>query len=135
MRLFIKRGTQDKLMNQAKDGGGFQTIEVLVTNNFELAVPETERKDWIELYPGWDYRALKADSLQCGILMALIMQALPQTQSLLHSVWKQLVAIKKSAEEDAGVKKEMLPGGMIRISDKDGDVIIRQPFPYEVEGN
>lgn len=135
MRLFIKRGTQDKLMNQAKDGGGFQTIEVLVTNNFELTVPEPERPYWIELYPGWDYLAIKAGGLQCGILMGLIMQALPQTQSLLDSVWKQLVAGKKSAEEDAGVKKEILPGGMIRISDKDGNVIIRQPFPYEVEGN
>jgi len=49
MRLFIKRGAQDKLINQAKDGGGFQTIEVLVTTDFELTVPETERKDWIEL--------------------------------------------------------------------------------------
>ena len=50
MRLFIKKGTQDKLTNQAKDGGGFQTIEVMVVNNFELMVPEGEREDWIELY-------------------------------------------------------------------------------------
>ena len=134
MRLFIKRGTQDKLMNQAKDGGGFQTIEVLVTNNFELTVPEPERPYWIELYPGWDYLAIKVDGFQCGALMALVTMANPQTRQLLDSVWKQLVAGKKSAEEDAGVKKEILPGGMIRISDKDGNVTIRQPFPYEEGG-
>ncbi|GAH29420.1 unnamed protein product [marine sediment metagenome] len=135
MRLFIKRGTQDKLINQAKDGGGFQTIEVMVANNFELAVPEPERKDWIELYPGWDYRALKADALQCGVLMGLIMKALPQTRSLLHSVWEQLMAIRKSAEEDAGVKKEILPGGLIQLTDAAGIIIIREPYSYEIEGN
>ncbi|GAH85536.1 unnamed protein product, partial [marine sediment metagenome] len=78
---------------------------------------------------------LKADGLQCGVLMGLIMQALPQTQCLLHSVWEQLVALKKSAEEDAGVKKEILPGGMLKITDKDGTRIIREPYPYEIEGN
>ena len=135
MRLFIKRGTQDKLMNQAKDGGGFQTIEVLVANNFELAVPEWERKDWIELYPGWDYRTIKADGFQLGALMALVMTANPQTRQLLDSVWKQLVALKKSVEEEAGVTKEVLPGGIIKSTDKDGTVIIREPMPHEIEGN
>jgi len=135
MRLFIKRGTQDKLMNQAKDGGGFQSIEVMVTNNFELTVPETERKDWIELYPGWDYRAIKANAFQCGAMMALVMTANSQAQQILDGVQKQLIAIKKQFEEDAGVKKEILPGGMIKSTDKDGTVIIREPFPHEIEGN
>ncbi|GAI77455.1 unnamed protein product, partial [marine sediment metagenome] len=48
---------------------------------------------------------------------------------------KQLVALKKKAEEEAGVNKEILPGGMLRITDKDGNTIIREPYPYEVEGN
>jgi len=133
MRLFIKKGTRDKLFNQAKDGGGFQSIEVMVTNNFELAVPEWERKDWLELYPGWDYRTLKADGFQVGALMALVMQANPPTRQLLDSFWKQLVALKKSAEEDAGVKKEILPGGMVQLTDKDGYKIIRDPLPHEIE--
>jgi len=135
MRLFIKRGTQDKLFNLAKDGGGFQNIEVMVTNNFELVVPEPERPYWIELYPGWDYRTIKADGFQLGALMALVMTANPQTRQLLDSVWKQLVALKKSSEEDAGVKKEIIPGGMIKCTDKDGTVIIREPWPHEIEGN
>ena len=135
MRLFIKVGSQDKLVNQAQHGGGFQTIEVMVVNNFELAVPEWERKDWIELYPSWDYRTIKANGFQLGALLALVMTANPQTRQLLDSVLKQLVAIKKSVEEDAGVKKEILPGGMIQITDKDGNRITREPLPYEIENN
>lgn len=135
IRYFIKVGGRDKLFNQAKEGGGFQTVEVLVANNFELAVPAPERPDWLEIYPSWDYRTIKADGLQCGVLMALIMQALPHVQSLLHSVWEQLVAMKKAAEEEAGVTKEILPGGLIKTTDKEGNVITREPLPYEVEGN
>ena len=135
MRLFIKRGTQDKLMNQAKDGGGFQTIEVLVTNNFELTVPEPERPYWIEFYPSWDYRTIKANPLQCGVLTAMVMTANPQAQQMMDSVQKQLIAIKKQFEEDAGVTKEVLPGGAIMSTDKDGTVIIREPFPHEIENN
>jgi len=135
MRVFIKVGSRDKLLRKAKEGGGFQTVEVLVTNDFELMVTEAERPYWVELYPSWDYQAIKANALQCGVLMALIMQALPQTQQLLHGVQKQLVAIKKQFEGDAGVTKEVLPGGAIMSTDKDGTVIIREPLPHEIENN
>jgi len=53
----------------------------------------------------------------------------------LKPVWEQLIAFKKQVEEEAGVKKEVLPGGMLKITDKDGNVIIREPYPFEVEGN
>lgn len=135
MRLFIKVGSRDKLINLAKEGGGFQTVEVLVANNFELAVPEPERPYWIELYPSWDYRTIKANPLQCGVLTAMVMTANPQAQQMLHGVQKQLLAIKKGFEEDAGVTKEVLPGGIIKSTDKDGTVIIREPFPHEIENN
>ena len=135
MRLFIKRGAQDKLMNQAKDGGGFQTIEVLVATNFELVVPETERKDWIELYPSWEEKTLHLNGFELGVLTGLIMQADDRTRRPLDGVWKQLMAIKKVIEEEAGVTKEVLPGGMIKSTDKDGTVIIREPLPHEIEGN
>ena len=49
MRLFIKTGTRDELIQKANEGGGFVQAEILVTNNFELAVPEPERKYWIDL--------------------------------------------------------------------------------------
>ena len=135
MRLFIKAGSRDKLINLVKEGGGFQTVEVMVTSDFELTVPEPERPYWIELYPSWDYRTIKANPLQCGILMAMVMTALPQVQRILDGVQKQLIAIKKQFEEDAGVTKEVLPGGAIKSTDKDGTVIIREPFPHEIENN
>lgn len=72
---------------------------------------------------------------QAGVLMGLIMQAGDSSRRALDSVWEQLVEGKKRAEREAGVTKEMLPGGRLRITDKDGNVIVRQPYPYEVEGN
>lgn len=134
-RLFIKVGSRNKLISKATDGGGFQTVEVMVTNDFELMVPEPERPYWIELYPSWGYQTIKANALQCGALMALVMTANPPTQLILDGVRKQLVTMKKQAEEDAGVTKEVLPGGMIKSTDKDGTVIIREPLPHEIEGN
>lgn len=135
MRLFIKRGTRDKLFTLAKDGGGFQSIEVMVTNNFELVVPEPERKDWIELYPSWEEKTLHLNGFQLGILTGLIMQANDRTRHYLDGVMKQLMTIKKVIEEEAGVKKEILPGGMIQLTDKAGNVITREPLPHEIEGN
>ena len=135
MRLFIKVGSRDKLINLVKEGGGFQTVEVMVTSNFELTVPEPERPYWIELYPSWDYRAIKANAYQCGALTGMVMQANPQSQRMMDSVLKQLIAIKKQFEEDAGVTKEVLPGGAIMSTDKDGTVIIREPYPHEIENN
>jgi len=50
VRLFIKRGTVDKLVRKASKGGGFAQAEVLVTTNFELVVPDQEeQKYWVEL--------------------------------------------------------------------------------------
>lgn len=63
------------------------------------------------------------------------MQSDDRNQRALKPVWEQLIAFKKQAEEEAGVKKEVLPGGMLKITDKDGNVIIREPYPFEVEGN
>lgn len=135
IRYFIKVGGRDKILQKAKDGGGFQTIEVLVTRNYELAVPEPERPYWVEIYPSWDIRALKINAFEGGVLMGLIMQTEDRPRLALDGVWKQLVAMKKAAEEEAGVTKEILPGGMIQCTDRDGYVITREPFPYEVEGN
>lgn len=78
---------------------------------------------------------ITVDALQCGILFALIISANETARRALGSVYNQLVTIKKRAEEEAGVTKEILPGGLIKSTDKDGTVIIRPPFPYEIEGN
>ena len=135
MRLFIKKGPRDKLFNLAKDGGGFQTLEVMVTNNFELAVPKPERKDWVELYPSWEEKTLHLNGYELGVLTGLIVQANDRSRLALNGVMKQLMAIKRVIEAEAGVKKEILPGGMIKTTDKAGNVITREPLPHEIEGN
>ena len=83
---------------------------------------------------GRDY-TLKLNSFECGVLQGVIMQLDDRKRPALSGVWEQLVEIKRQVEQEAGVKKEVIPGGMLRITDRDGNVIIRAPYPYEVEGN
>jgi len=83
---------------------------------------------------GRDY-TIKLNGLECGVLMGVIMQLDAKQRQALSGGWEQLVQLKKKAEEEAGVKKEIIPGGMLRITDKDGTVIIREPYPFEIEGN
>jgi len=78
---------------------------------------------------------IKVNPIEAGALLALIITAEQGTKQLLQGVYEQLVAFKKEAEEEAGVKKEIIPGGLLRITDKDGNVIVRAPLPYELEGN
>ena len=79
--------------------------------------------------------AIQMDALQLGVLYGLILEAKEMGRRALKDVEKQLVAIKLKAEEAAGVTKEILPGGMLRLTEKDGTIIERPPFPYETEGN
>jgi len=79
---------------------------------------------------GRDY-TIKLNSFELGVLSGVIMQSDERTQTALKPVWEQLIALKKQFEEEAGVKKEVLPGGKLKISDRDGNVIIREPFPWE----
>jgi len=83
---------------------------------------------------GRDY-TIKLNSFEAGVLTGVIMQLDDGKQQSLKPVLEQLVALKKQVEEEAGVTKEVLPGGLLRITDKDGNVIIRAPYPFEVEGN
>ena len=83
---------------------------------------------------GRDY-TINLNSFEMGVLTGLIMQSDEKNQRALKPVSEQLIAFKKQFEEEAGVKKEVLPGGMLRITDRDGTVIIREPYPWEVGGN
>ena len=83
---------------------------------------------------GRDY-TIKLNSLELGVLAGVIMQLDERKQRALKPVWEQLIAFKKQFEQEAGVTKEILPGGMLKMTDKDGTVIIREPYPWEVEGN
>ena len=83
---------------------------------------------------GRDY-SIKLNSFEMGVLTGVIMELDDRNRQFLKPVWEQLIAFKKQAEKEAGVKKEVLPGGMLKITDKDGNVIIRAPYPYEVGSN
>jgi len=83
---------------------------------------------------GRDY-TVKFNALEGGVLNGLIMQSDDRSQLILQPVLDQLIDIKKQIELDAGVKKEIIPGGMLKLTDRDGTVIIREPFPWEVGGN
>lgn len=49
MRLFIYTETRDKLAKKSKEGGGFESIEIMVTD--DLGVPSgNAQKQWVELY-------------------------------------------------------------------------------------
>ena len=83
---------------------------------------------------GRDY-TIKLNGFELGILTGVIMQSDDRTRQLVKPVWEQLMALKKQFEEEAGVTKEIIPGGMLKITDRDGTVKIREPYPWEVEGN
>ncbi|TET10079.1 hypothetical protein E3J84_04455, partial [Candidatus Aerophobetes bacterium] len=78
---------------------------------------------------------LRVNAFEAGLLMGVIMQDEELIKHTLANVWKQLVEMKKEIEEAEGVKKEVLPGGMLQITDNDGNIIIRRPYPWEIEGN
>lgn len=78
---------------------------------------------------------LKVNVFEMGVLMGVIMQEEDRIKRSLDGVWKQLVYYKREVEKADGVVKEMLPGGKIKLTHADGTVIIREPYPYEIEGN
>lgn len=82
-----------------------------------------------------DLFTLSVNAFEAGVLHGIIMQQEEHQRQLLSRVEKQLVDLKKQIEQELGVKKEILPGGMLRITDRDGNVITRPPYSWEIEGN
>jgi len=87
-----------------------------------------------EVMNGRDY-TIKLNAYECGVLMGVIMNLDDRNRRALQGVWGQLATFKRQVEEEAGVTKEILPGGTLKLTDKDGTVIIREPYPFETEGN
>lgn len=83
---------------------------------------------------GRDY-SIRLSAFEAGCLHGAIMGLDDRKQQALKFVSEQLVILKKRMEEDAGVKKEIIPGsGWLKITDKDGNLIIRPPYPFELGG-
>ncbi|GAI77445.1 unnamed protein product, partial [marine sediment metagenome] len=70
-----------------------------------------------------------------GVLMGMIEGAEERVKPSLSGVRSQLIALKKDIEKTVGVVKKILPNGMLEISDRDGNTIIRAPYSWEIEGN
>jgi len=82
-----------------------------------------------------DLFTLSVNAFEAGVLHGTLMQQEEHQRPLLSRVEKQLVELKRQIEQEFGVKKEILPGGKLRITDRAGNVIIREPYPWEIEGN
>ncbi len=73
---------------------------------------------------------IRLDYFQTGILFGMIMESDHRNGSL-KSVYEQLIEIKKQVEKADGVEKELLPDGLLRITDRAGTTIIRPPQEWE----
>lgn len=78
---------------------------------------------------------IQINAFEAGMLLALIGELDQPKRGALSGVLQQLIALKKKAEEAAGVTKTLLPDGFLEIKDANGIRIIRPPYSWEVEGN
>ena len=63
-RMFIKTQKKELIETVGRQGSGFIPAEIMVCQNFELAVPDPEeRKYWVELCPSWQPHIAAASDL------------------------------------------------------------------------
>jgi len=62
-----------------------------------------------------------------GVLLSLLWKH----RKKVPNVVKQLLLLDKRLKEEAGVKVKKLPGNKIMLKDKDGNVIIRERYPWD----
>ena len=73
---------------------------------------------------------IRLNPFQSGILMAMIIES-EHKDGPLKNVYEQLIEIKEQIEKEAGVEKELLPNGLLKITDRGGNIIIRPPMEWE----
>ncbi len=73
---------------------------------------------------------IRLSYFQSGILMAMIMES-EYKDGHLAGVYEQLIEIKRQIEKEVGVEKELLPSGLLKITDRAGNIIIRSPQEWE----
>ena len=78
---------------------------------------------------------IEVNAFEAGGLMGMIEGAEDRIKPSLKGVRGQLVVMKRDIEKADGVVKRLLPNGMLEIKDVDGNLIIRPPYSWEVEGN
>lgn len=78
---------------------------------------------------------IQVNAFEAGALMGMIESAEDRIKPSLSGVRGQLIAMKRDIEKTDGVTKNLLPNGMLEITDVDGNRIIRAPYSWEVESN
>lgn len=73
---------------------------------------------------------LKLNVFEVGFLTGLIADS-KHHQGALKKVFFQLMDFKEKMEKMSGVTKEILPNGMLKMTNSDGIVIIRSPYEWE----
>lgn len=78
---------------------------------------------------------LTVSAFEAGAIIGFILNGGERDRAPLSGVWNQLVEIKRRIEKAEGITKEILPDGQLKITDPDGTIIIRPPYPWEIETN
>ncbi len=75
---------------------------------------------------------INLNAFESAYLLAFIYRAKNDRDSkVLRNVLDQLQSIEWKIKEDAGVKVEKLPNGLVKLTDKYGNMIIRTPYEWE----
>ena len=69
---------------------------------------------------------VRLNVFEAGVLLAVIHDV-----AALEDIFKQLLALKEQVDRECGVTKELLPNGLLRVTNEDGQIITRSPFPWE----
>ena len=66
------------------------------------------------------------------MLFAMIHES-EHSKGTLKEVYKQLLGFRRQIEEAAGMQKELLPNGLLKLTSASGFTIIRPPYGWEKE--
>lgn len=78
---------------------------------------------------------VRLGAFEVGVLLNFLsrMEDDPSVRKL-GALKQQLIIIAKRIQKEAGVTVEKLPDGTIKMTDRDGNVIIRPPYEWENYG-
>ncbi len=72
---------------------------------------------------------LRLNIFEASILTLIIHHS--KFSNELKEVYKQLLDFQKQIEKAAGIRKELLPNGLLKLTSSDGVTIIRPPYEWE----
>lgn len=72
---------------------------------------------------------IQINAFEAGVLIPLIWKS--ETKDALKSVFKQLEDLSLKFRQEAGVKVEYVGKGKVKLTDRHGDTITREIYPWE----